>query len=56
MLHGPGASIALDKKQMIAAVGHALYAAKICSYAQGFTMLRAADVEHGFGLDYPSIA
>ena len=56
VLKGPRPDMDQDKAAMIEAVGHALYAAKICSYAQGFTMLRAADAEHGFGLDYPSIA
>ncbi len=37
-------------------LGEALYAAKICSYAQGFALLRAADAEYGFGLDYAAIA
>ena len=41
---GPGQEITDDLKE-------ALYAAKICSYAQGFDLLRAADQAHGFGLD-----
>ena len=34
----------------------ALYAAKICSYAQGFALLRAASAEYGYDLDYGDIA
>lgn len=34
----------------------ALYAAKICSYAQGFALMKAADEAHGFDLDYKAIA
>jgi 6-phosphogluconate dehydrogenase len=34
----------------------ALYASKICSYAQGMALLRTADATHGFGLNYPEIA
>jgi 6-phosphogluconate dehydrogenase len=34
----------------------ALYAAKICSYAQGFTMLEAASKEYEYGLNFGEIA
>ncbi len=34
----------------------ALYAAKICSYAQGFSMLRLASKEYGYDLNYAEIA
>ncbi len=37
-------------------VGDALYAAKICSYAQGFALLKAADAAYGYGLNYGEIA
>ncbi len=56
VLKGPSRPVTQDRQAMVQAVGHALYAAKICSYAQGFAMLRAADAEYGFGLDYPAIA
>jgi 6-phosphogluconate dehydrogenase len=39
---GPeGASFSGDRKEMIAAVRDALYASKICSYAQGMNLIRA---------------
>ncbi|MGE5586985.1 MAG: NADP-dependent phosphogluconate dehydrogenase [Clostridia bacterium] len=42
-----------------AAMGHieqALYASKICSYAQGFALLKQASVEYGWGLDLAAVA
>lgn len=45
-----------DRDAMIAAIGDALYAAKIISYAQGFQLLREAAAEYRWNLDYGSIA
>jgi len=45
-----------DKQAMIAAIGDALYAAKIISYAQGFWLMREASSEYGFALNYGEIA
>jgi 6-phosphogluconate dehydrogenase len=45
-----------DPQAFIDAVCHALYASKICSYAQGFVQLAAAAKEHDWPLDYGSIA
>lgn len=44
------------KKAIIEAVGNALYASKICSYAQGMALLRCASHEYDYGLDYSEIA
>ena len=46
----------VDKKQLVADVRSALYCSKICSYAQGFTLLQAADKEHDFGLRIKEVA
>jgi 6-phosphogluconate dehydrogenase len=41
-INGPtGASTSGDRKEMIAAIRDALYASKICSYAQGMNLIRA---------------
>jgi 6-phosphogluconate dehydrogenase len=57
ILAGPAqASFGGDKRAMIAAVGDALYAAKIISYAQGFSLMREASKEYGWSLDYGEIA
>lgn len=45
-----------DKQTMIAAIGNALYAAKIISYAQGFRLLREASKEYNLSLNYGEIA
>jgi len=45
-----------DKKAFIEAVRKALYASKICSYAQGFALLKAASKEYNWNLNYGNIA
>ena len=40
----------------VQAVGDALYCSKICSYAQGFALMRAASAAHGWGLKLGEIA
>jgi len=45
-----------DRPGFIAAVRHALYASKICSYAQGFVQLQAAAKEHDWPLKYGDVA
>lgn len=60
ILKGPtvataGVSIG-DKQEFIDAVKQALYASKICSYAQGYVQLQAAAAEHKWPLNYGDIA
>ena len=45
-----------DKQQFIESIRRALYASKICSYAQGFVQLRAAAAEHNWPLNYGDCA
>jgi 6-phosphogluconate dehydrogenase len=45
-----------DRSAFIEAVQQALYASKICSYAQGFVQLQAAAVEHDWPLNYGDCA
>ncbi len=45
-----------DEKGFIEAVRRALYASKICAYAQGFDLLRGASEQFGWKLNYGSIA
>lgn len=45
-----------DKQAMIKAIGDAVYAAKIISYAQGFGLMRAAEAEYSWKLNYGDIA
>ncbi|NOU76239.1 NADP-dependent phosphogluconate dehydrogenase [Paenibacillus sp. LMG 31458] len=57
VLKGPDASAFTgDRKAFIEAVRQALYASKICSYAQGFAQMRAASEEYNWDLKYGSIA
>jgi len=46
----------VDMDQYIDQVRRTLFAAKICSYAQGFFQLQAAAAEYGWELDYGGIA
>ncbi len=56
VLTGPTAKFEGDRTQMIEDVRDALYAAKICSYAQGMSLLRAASGEYDYDLDLGKIA
>ena len=56
LLPGPTATFDGDRQSFVAAIGQALYASKIVSYAQGFLLLRAAADEYGWELDYGRIA
>jgi 6-phosphogluconate dehydrogenase len=47
--HGP-------RKAMIRAIHDALYCAKICSYAQGFQLMREAQKEYHWALNFGAIA
>ena len=55
-LPGPPATFEGDRQKLIAAMRDALYMAKICSYAQGMALLRAARHEYDYNLDYGEIA
>jgi 6-phosphogluconate dehydrogenase len=56
ILRGPSLEYSGDKKRMISAACDALYASKITSYAQGFSLLRIASEEYKYNLDMGAIA
>jgi len=56
VLTGPTPHFRGDREALIADIRRALYASKICSYAQGFQLLRAASAEYGWDLDLGGIA
>ncbi len=56
VLTGPKAEFKGDKKEFIENIRQALYASKICSYAQGFQLLRAASEEYKMNLNFGGIA
>src|SRR5262245_17805688 len=53
---GPAEKYAGDRKKFTEQIRQALYASKICSYAQGYVQLQAAAAEHKWPLNYGSIA
>ena len=56
ILTGPKADFSGDKKAFIEEIGHALYAAKLVSYTQGYQLMRAAAREFGWNLNFGGIA
>ncbi|HTM56603.1 MAG TPA: decarboxylating NADP(+)-dependent phosphogluconate dehydrogenase [Pirellulales bacterium] len=56
VLKGPEPKFSGDRQAFIDATREALYASKICSYAQGFVQMEAAAKEHDWPLKYGEIA
>lgn len=54
--NGQRKDIKINKEEIIDDIRKALYASKICVYAQGFTLLRKASEEYGWKLNYGEIA
>jgi 6-phosphogluconate dehydrogenase len=56
-LKGPRSTrVGGDKRKWVAAVHDALYAAKICSYAQGMSLIRAGSEAYGWNINLREIA
>jgi len=58
ILNGPDAIefSSQEKTEFIARLHDAIYCAKICAYAQGFQLMKQAEKEHNWELDFASIA
>jgi len=57
VLKGPAAApFSGDRTELVEAVRDALYCSKICAYAQGFQLMREAQREYGWKLDFGTIA
>lgn len=56
VLTGPKPEFTGDKKAFVEDIRRALYASKIVSYAQGYTLMRAASETYGWDLNYGGIA
>jgi 6-phosphogluconate dehydrogenase len=56
ILKGPSRKYRGGKKALLAAIHDALYCSKICSYAQGFQLMRTAQKEFGWTLNFGEIA
>ena len=56
ILTGPRPKFEGDREAFIAAIHDALYCSKICSYAQGFQLMRAAEAEYNWTLNFAEIS
>jgi 6-phosphogluconate dehydrogenase len=57
ILSGPSIKIISDNKQvLVSSIRDALYCSKICSYAQGFQLMREAQKEYNWTLNFGEIA
>ena len=56
ILTGPEIRFTGDKKEFIENIRQALYASKVISYAQGYSLLREAAKEYNWDLNYGNIA
>lgn len=56
ILKGPNASFRGDREQFIDDIKKALYASKLISYAQGYSLMMAAAKTYGWNLNYGGIA
>ncbi|MCR5151074.1 MAG: decarboxylating NADP(+)-dependent phosphogluconate dehydrogenase [Clostridiales bacterium] len=56
ILTGPDPVFSGDRAQFIEDIKNALYASKIVSYAQGYTLMRSAAETYGWNLNYGGIA
>jgi len=56
ILRGPSKRYRGPKRALVAAIHDALYCSKICSYAQGFQLMRAAAQDFGWELHFGEIA
>ena len=55
-LSGPEPTFEGDPDEMVEAIRQALYASKVCSYAQGFALMAEAQNEFGWDLNFGEIA
>jgi len=56
VLQGPSPRAAAPRDAVLAQIKNALLASKICAYAQGFSLLKAADREHQWQLPMGTVA
>jgi 6-phosphogluconate dehydrogenase len=55
-IKGPAIAFKEDKKQLIGAVGFALYDSKVCSYTQGMRLIKAASDEYKWNVNLKEMA
>jgi 6-phosphogluconate dehydrogenase len=56
VLEGPPCTFEGDRDEMVEAIRQALYASKVCSYAQGFALMAEAQNEFDWDLNFGEIA
>ena len=56
LLQGPSPSDGADRDGLVPAVRDALYAARICAFAQGMDLLGTASAEYGWSIDRAEVA
>ena len=56
VLRGPSTTYGGDRGAFVEAIRQALYASKICSYAQGFSLMKEAGKQYGWDLNFGEIA
>ncbi|WP_416545543.1 NADP-dependent phosphogluconate dehydrogenase [Limnohabitans sp. DCL3] len=56
VLPGPSSRLNVPRDAVLAQIKNALLASKICAYAQGFSLLKAADREHQWQLPMGTVA
>ena len=56
ILKGPELPAEKDRQSIIAAIHDALYCSKICAYAQGFQLMKEAEKEYKWTLNFATIA
>jgi len=56
ILKGPQKKLIRGKSKVIQAIHDALYCSKICSYAQGFQLMKEAEKEYNWQLNFAEIA
>ncbi len=55
ILKGPKSTFRGNKEKFIKDIHDALYASKVCSYAQGFALMKAAGEEYDYNLNFKEI-
>ncbi len=55
-LHGPSGSFSGNKKEFLQCIHDALYASKVCSYAQGMALIKAGSDHYDWGINLGEMA
>jgi 6-phosphogluconate dehydrogenase len=55
-LSGPASAFDGEPREFVEKIRKSLYVSKICSYAQGFALMRAASEEYGWNLQFGNVA